>query len=405
MARQIIAVGSAGNDGTGDTLRSGAIKMNSNFEELYKDVANLGVLVSDSAGGLNLEGISFDQRSVVFIGVDSPNSTPTDTNETYLKAIEPTKDNIISLPDSSGTVALLSDIAKNPAVLDSQDILNFITTGIDSAAAITLISQNAIDSVGVINLVDAAYIGARVNPGLDSYYAAARIDEYVTKSYLVSNNLVLDSALVLDIIDSQLSSYLDSTDFNNLAQALEVSLLPDTDNARSLGSNTNRFNNAFIKQALEIDSGRIAYSTGANLLDFSNVKTLRLNDGSDSGFFSVGTVGGKSIFSFSSSLLPASDSALDLGDSNVKWKDLYLSGSTIHLGANTISSGNSGLRLSLAQYAEGSEPTDGKAGDLIILSDGDSATGGPTLAFKDSDNGTYVKFNTAAPSGGGGGGF
>lgn len=405
MARQIIAVGSAGNDGTGDTLRSGAIKMNDNFEELYRDVSNLGVLVSDSAGGLNLEGISFDQRSIVFIGVDSPNSTPSDTNETFLNATEPTKDNTITLPDSSGTVALLSDIALSAGVLDSQDILNFITTGIDSAAAITLISQNAIDSVGVINLVDAAYIGARVNPGLDSYYAAARIDEYVTKSYLVSNNLVLDSALVLDIIDSQLSSYLDSTDFNNLAQALEVSLLPDTDNARSLGSNTNRFNNAFIKQALEIDSGRIAYSTGANLLDFSNVKTLRLNDGSDSGFFSVGTVGGKSIFSFSSSLLPASDSALDLGDSNVKWKDLYLSGSTIHLGANTISSGNSGLRLSLAQYAEGSEPTDGKAGDLIILSDGDSATGGPTLAFKDSDNGTYVKFNTAAPSGGGGGGF
>ena len=405
MARQIIAVGSAGNDGTGDTLRSGAIKMNDNFEELYRDVSNLGILVSDSAGGLNLEGISFDQRSIVFIGVDSPNSTPSDTNETFLNATEPTKDNTITLPDSSGTVALLSDIALSAGVLDSQDILNFITTGIDSAVAITLISQNAIDSVGVINLVDAAYIGARVNPGLDSYYAAARIDEYVTKSYLVSNNLVLDSALVLDIIDSQLSSYLDSTDFNNLAQALEVSLLPDTDNARSLGSNTNRFSNAFIKQALEIDSGRIAYSTGPNLLDFSNVKTLRLNDGSDSGYFSVGTVGGKSILSFSSSLLPASDSALDLGDSNVKWKDLYLSGSTIHLGANTISSGNSGLRLSLAQYAEGSEPTDGKAGDLIILSDGDSATGGPTLAFKDSDNGTYVKFNTAAPSGGGGGGF
>ena len=41
MARQIIAVGSAGNDGTGDTLRSGAIKMNSNFAELYQEVAGL----------------------------------------------------------------------------------------------------------------------------------------------------------------------------------------------------------------------------------------------------------------------------------------------------------------------------------------------------------------------------
>ena len=404
MARAIIAVGSAGNDGTGDTLRSGAIKMNSNFEELYRDVSNLGVLVSDSAGGLNLEGISFDQRSVVFIGVDSPNSTPSDNNETYLRATEPTKDNIIILPDSGGTVALLSDIAKNPAVLDSQDILNFITTGVDSAAAITLIGQNAIDSVGVINLVDAAYIGARVNPGLDSYYAAARIDEYVTKNYLVSNNLVLDSALVLDIIDSQLSSYLDSADFNNLALNLEVSLIPDTDNSHALGSNTNRFSNAFIKQALEIDSGRITYVTASNLLNLSNVKTFRLNDGIDSGYFSVGTVGGKSITSFSNSLIPAVDSSLDLGDSNFKWKDLYLSGNTIHIGSTTIKTSGSGLRINLSQYATGSEPTDGVAGDLIIITDGDSATGGPTLAFKDSDNGTYKKFNTATGDGGGGGG-
>lgn len=35
MAQQIINVGSAANDGTGDTLRSGATKINANFAELY----------------------------------------------------------------------------------------------------------------------------------------------------------------------------------------------------------------------------------------------------------------------------------------------------------------------------------------------------------------------------------
>lgn len=401
MARAIIAVGSAGNDGTGDTLRAGAIKMNSNFEELYRDVSNLGVLVSDSAGGLNLEGISFDQRSVVFIGVDSPNSTPADNNETYLRATEPTKDNIIILPDSGGTVALLSDFAINPNILDSAAILAF-TSDLDSAKTIDLINTNSIDSIAVINLVNTAYIESRIDMGLDSTLTRQEIDTYVTQNYLVSNNLVLDSADVLGIIDSQLSSYLDSGDFNNLAQALEVSLIPDTDNARVLGSNTNRFSNAFIKQALEIDSGRITYVTASNLLNLSNVKTLRLNDGIDSGFVSVGTVNGKSIISSSTSFIPASDSALDLGDSDFKWKDLYLSGSTIHLGNTTLKTSGSGLRLNLAQYAEDSVPTDGIAGDLIIITDGDSATGGPTLAFKDSNNGTYIKFNTAS---GGGGGF
>ena len=404
MARQIIAVGSAGNDGTGDTLRSGAIKMNANFEELYRDVADLGLLVSDSAGGLNLEGISFDQRSVVFIGADSPNSTPADNNETYLRAIEPTKDNIISLPDSSGTIALLSDIAINPNVLDSQDILNFITTGIDSAAAIKLVEQNSIDSVGVINLVDATYIGNRVNLGLDSYYAAARIDEYVTKSYLVSNNLVLDSALVLQIIDSQLGGYLDSVDFNNLIGAVETSIIPNSTGSRALGTNTLRFNNLFLSNKIELDSALFQYSAATNRLDIRNVRTLRFVDdaNTDSGFIQFAATGAVQTITVSGSLLPQADSALDLGSSSLKWKDLYLSGNTIHLGTNTINSGDNGLRLSVAQYFTGSEPTDGKAGELIIILDGDSATGGPTLAFKDSDNGTYIKFNTASSGGGGG---
>lgn len=410
MARQIIAVGSAGNDGTGDTLRSGAIKMNANFEELYQDVANLGVLVSDSAGGLNLEGISFDQRSVVFIGADSPNSTPADNNETYLRAIEPTKDNIISLPDSSGTIALLSDIAINPNVLDSQDILNFITTGIDSAAAIKLIEQNSIDSVGVINMVDAQYIGNRVNLGLDSYYAAARIDEYVTKSYLVSNNLVLDSALVLQIIDSQLGGYLDSVDFNNLIGAVETSIIPNSTGSRALGTNTLRFNNLFLSNKIELDSALFQYSAASNRLDIRNVRTLRLVDdaNTDSGFIRFGATGAIQTMTVSGSLLPRADTELDLGSSSLRWKDLYLSGNTIYIGDSaTIQKGsglndNGGLRLNLAMYLDADLPTDGKAGDLLIILDGDSATGGPVLAFKDSDNGLYVKFNSAQSQGGGG---
>jgi hypothetical protein len=35
MSKQLINYGTAPNDGTGDTLRSAAIKMNNNFNELY----------------------------------------------------------------------------------------------------------------------------------------------------------------------------------------------------------------------------------------------------------------------------------------------------------------------------------------------------------------------------------
>lgn len=410
MARQIIAIGSSGNDGTGDTLRAGAIKINANFNELYQDVANLGLLVSDSAGGLNLEGISFDQRSVVFIGEDSPNSTPADNNETYLRAIEPTKDNIISLPDSSGTIAFTTDIPnKLSAFTNDAGYLTGASAGIDSAAAVILINDNSIDSVGVINLVDATYISNRINTGLDSYYAAARIDEYVTKSYLVSNNLALDSALVLQIIDSQLGGYLDSIDFNNLIGAVETSIIPNTNNSKQLGTNTLRFSQAFIQQALEIDSARLIYTSGAQRLQLLNINGVRIANDTDSAVLSPGTDGsGQPTLSSSAHFIPTTDSALDLGSSSLRWKDLYLSGNTIYMGDSaTIKANGKGLDISLAVYdSAGIIPASRKQGHLVILATGDSNTGGPTLAFKDSDNGNYIRFSTSGfASGGGGGGF
>ena len=35
MAKQAIGVGTSANDGTGDDLRSGALKINANFDEIY----------------------------------------------------------------------------------------------------------------------------------------------------------------------------------------------------------------------------------------------------------------------------------------------------------------------------------------------------------------------------------
>ena len=92
MAKQNISTGSSANDGTGDTLRSAAEKINENFAELY---TRLG---GDSN---NLStGISFSDSAVIFEG------TTADNFETQLLASDPTKDNIITLPDSSGEVVI-----------------------------------------------------------------------------------------------------------------------------------------------------------------------------------------------------------------------------------------------------------------------------------------------------------
>ena len=49
--------------------------------------------------------------------------------------------------------------------------------------------------------------------------------------------------------------------------------------------------------------------------------------------------------SISGSLIPKLDSAFDLGSSTKKWKDLFLSGSTINLGDLTIKSTGGGIEV------------------------------------------------------------
>jgi len=56
----------------------------------------------------------------------------TNNNETKIQAINPTADNVINLPDSSGTIALLSDIAGGGGGVDSAATIALITATVDS---------------------------------------------------------------------------------------------------------------------------------------------------------------------------------------------------------------------------------------------------------------------------------
>ena len=51
MAKQLVGIGSSANDGTGDTLRDGAIKYNANFDELYDKLGNQTDIQLDIAAG------------------------------------------------------------------------------------------------------------------------------------------------------------------------------------------------------------------------------------------------------------------------------------------------------------------------------------------------------------------
>ena len=67
MAKQVIATGSAANDGTGDTLRSAGTKINSNFTELYDRRTRVTESKSIALGGSDSDRLKFPNVGNSFI--------------------------------------------------------------------------------------------------------------------------------------------------------------------------------------------------------------------------------------------------------------------------------------------------------------------------------------------------
>lgn len=89
MSRQILNIGTVANDKTGDKMRAAAQKINENFALVWdllgdSDVLSAGISITDL-------GIEFDGATA-------------DAFKTTLLVIDPTQNNIISLPDGSGTL-------------------------------------------------------------------------------------------------------------------------------------------------------------------------------------------------------------------------------------------------------------------------------------------------------------
>lgn len=278
MAKQTINIGTVGNDQTGDDLRTGGQKINDNFDELYLDVQALQVQVGVTGTGL---GVTFDSGGIKFEG------STTDSHQTLLVVTDPTKDNTITLPDSSGTVALRSEI---PALTNAYAL-----------------------SVAAVNtIVDSAYIALKTGTSFDS-----------GTTYKLIRAYSIDSADAINLIDS-----------------------------------------AYVQQRGVVKS----------TADFYDKLTA-----------------------IPGHVVPSLDSTYDLGDSNYKWKDLWLSGSTIHLGDATITNDGSNIKFGRPINAniEVQNSMD-LQGNRIV----DSASinmRSPKYNFRTIDGPTYVHFNQNAP--------
>ena len=103
MGKSVIGNGSSANDGTGDTLRAAATKINSNFTEIYNLLG--GEFSADSNGisqALSTK-ITFSDSATGLIRFEG---TTANAHETTLQVVEPTGDRQIVFPNASGNVVL-----------------------------------------------------------------------------------------------------------------------------------------------------------------------------------------------------------------------------------------------------------------------------------------------------------
>lgn len=149
MTRQVINNGTSANDGTGDTLRNAAAKINANFQEIYS------FLGSGSGTTLSTQ-VSLEDSAVVFEGAS------TDDYEIRLTASDATADRIIRLPNADGNVVIdtatqtltnkkLTSPKVNTAINDSNgnELIKFTATG--SAVNEITIQNNSTSNPPVIS--------------------------------------------------------------------------------------------------------------------------------------------------------------------------------------------------------------------------------------------------------------
>ena len=149
MTRQAISVGSAANDGTGDTLRQAAQKINENFVEVYQKIGGDSDILSSQ--------ISIEDSAIAFEGQTA------DGFETRLAAVNPTADRLVQLPDADGFIVIdtATQTLTNKTFTTPSITSPSITTAINDANSNEIIKLTATGSaVNEITVINAAASGA-----------------------------------------------------------------------------------------------------------------------------------------------------------------------------------------------------------------------------------------------------
>jgi len=156
--------------------------------------------------------------------------------------------------------------------------------------------------------------------------------------------------------------------------------------------------NGTIQQA-----GAGAYSVTGNQITFAEIPLV--TDIIEIRYIAGGVaVSGTNFENISSNVKPSANVTYDLGSSNYRWRDLWLSGNTIHLGAANISAAGTAIDLPAGTTIDGSPIGAANYSNVDVAGYLVSYTGNIAAGNIIVTDGVYWSNGTPFSSGGGGGG-
>lgn len=149
MTRQAISIGSSANDGTGDTLRQAAQKINETFVEIYQKLGGDSDVLAAK--------VTLEDSAVVFEGAT------VDAFETRLSVVNPTADRLVQIPNASGFIVLdnTTQTLTNKTITSPTITTPIIGTGINDTNGNEIIKLTATTSaVNEFTVINAATAGS-----------------------------------------------------------------------------------------------------------------------------------------------------------------------------------------------------------------------------------------------------
>ena len=180
MANQTLGLGSAANDGTGDTLRAALDKVNDNFLEIYTLIGD----TSDLTTGISATASVVTLTAPTITGVVGGTQTSATITTLATTTVNGTTLN-------GGTLALAAGSITDSSGAISFGNENLTTTGTITGALATA-AQTAITSVGTLTALQVDNININGN----AITSTAGTDLTITP--LSGQQIVLDSAIVVD---------------------------------------------------------------------------------------------------------------------------------------------------------------------------------------------------------------